>query len=98
MAEQSRAYVYDCCGGTKTTPLWNLLVTYEKEMYWKINPMNFNFLKNTLCQLLSSTNNAANQAARPTSHCLEMSYYVNFFEGLDGNEFHKKLRFGTHGS
>ena len=27
-----------------------------------------------------------------------MSYYVNFFGGLGSNEFHIKLRFGTHGS
>ena len=29
------------------------------------------------------------------SHCLGMSYYVNFLEGLDSNEFHIKWRFGT---
>ena len=32
MAEQSRAYVYDCCGATKTSPHLNLLTTYEKEI------------------------------------------------------------------
>ena len=30
MAKQSRAYVYDCCGATKTSQHLNLLVTYEK--------------------------------------------------------------------
>ena len=29
MAEQPRAYVYDCFGATKTTPHLNLLETYE---------------------------------------------------------------------
>ena len=33
-----------------------------------------------------------------TTHCLGMSYYVNFLEGLGSNEFHIKWRFGTHGS
>ena len=32
MAERSRAYVYDCCGATKTTPRLNPLTTYEKEI------------------------------------------------------------------
>ena len=35
------------------------------------------------------------------SHCLGMSYYVNFLGGLarlGSNEFHIKLMFGTHGS
>ena len=32
------------------------------------------------------------------SHCLGMSYYVNFLGGLDSNEFHIKWIFGTHGS
>ena len=32
------------------------------------------------------------------SQWLGMSYYVNFLEGLGSNEFHKKRRFGTHGS
>ena len=31
------------------------------------------------------------------SHCLGMSYYVNFLEGLGSNEFHIRWRFGTHG-
>ena len=31
MAERSRAYVYDCCGATKTSPRSNLLTTYVKE-------------------------------------------------------------------
>ena len=33
-----------------------------------------------------------------SSHCLGMSYYVNFLEGLGSNEFHIKWRFGTYGS
>ena len=41
-----------------------------------------------------------------TSHCLGMSYFVNFFFCVWGgggglrcsNEFHMKLRFGTYGS
>ena len=32
------------------------------------------------------------------THCLGMSYYVNFLGGLGSNEFHIKWRFGTHGS
>ena len=32
------------------------------------------------------------------AHCLGMSYYVNFLGGLGSNEFHIKLRVGTHGS
>ena len=32
------------------------------------------------------------------SHCLGMSYYVNFLESLGSNEVHMKWRFGTHGS
>ena len=32
MAERSRAYVYDCCGATKTSPRSKLLETYEKEI------------------------------------------------------------------
>jgi hypothetical protein len=32
MADRSRAYVYDCCGATKTTPYLNPLTTYEKEI------------------------------------------------------------------
>ena len=32
------------------------------------------------------------------SHCLGISYYVNFLGGLGSNEFHIKVRFGTHGS
>ena len=32
------------------------------------------------------------------SHCLGMSYYVNFLGGLGSNGFHIKWRFGTHGS
>ena len=32
MAEWSRAYVYDCCGATKTSPRSNSLATYEKEI------------------------------------------------------------------
>ena len=31
MAEQSRAYVYDCCGATKTSLRLNPLATYVKE-------------------------------------------------------------------
>ena len=31
MAELSRAYVYECCGATKTSPRLNLLTTYVKE-------------------------------------------------------------------
>ena len=31
---------------------------------------------------------------RYVPHGLGMSYYVNFLEGLGGNEFHIKLRFG----
>ena len=32
MAERSRAYVYDCCVATKTTPRSNPITTYEKEI------------------------------------------------------------------
>ena len=32
MAEQSRTYVFDCCGATKTSPGSNPLATYEKEI------------------------------------------------------------------
>ena len=32
------------------------------------------------------------------THCLGMSYYVNFLGGLGSNEFHIKGRFGIHGS
>ena len=32
MAERSRAYVYDCCDATKTSPGSNPLATYEKEI------------------------------------------------------------------
>ena len=32
------------------------------------------------------------------SHCLRMSYYVNFLGGSGSNEFHIKWRFGTHTS
>ena len=31
MAKQSRAYVYDCCGATKTSLRLNPLATYVKE-------------------------------------------------------------------
>ena len=43
MAEQSRAYVYDCCGVTETSPHSNPLVTYEKEIFAKY--------KNTVTEL-----------------------------------------------
>ena len=33
-----------------------------------------------------------------STHCLGMSYYVNFLGGLYSNEFRIKWRFGTHGS
>ena len=33
-----------------------------------------------------------------STHCLGMSYYVNFLGDLGSNEFHIKWRFGTHGS
>ena len=32
MAEQPRAYVYDCFGATKTGPSSNPIATYEKEI------------------------------------------------------------------
>ena len=32
MAARFRAYVYDCCDATKTSPVSNLLATYVKEI------------------------------------------------------------------
>ena len=32
------------------------------------------------------------------AHCLGMSYYFNFLEGLGSNKFNIKWRFGTHDS
>ena len=43
MAEQSRAYVYDCCGATKTSQRSNPLATYVKE---KLSPST----KNTVAE------------------------------------------------
>ena len=42
--------------------------------------------------------NAGPQSFLLFTHCLGMSYYVNFLEGLGSNAFHIKRRFGTHGS
>ena len=61
--------------------------------------MLFNFLLHGKhCIINSDGKSKEVQIVFTKSHCLGISYSVDFLVGLGSNEFHTKWRFGTHGS
>ena len=55
-------------------------------------------LRRTRWETINEIAFVKNQGLEGGSHCLGMSYYVNFRGGLGSNEFHIKWIFSTHSS
>ena len=57
MAVQSRVYVYDCCGATKTSPHSKPFTTYEKEILPSAKKHSNRVIGYRVCQLILCHNN-----------------------------------------